>query len=79
MALVRCENCGCPNGKGGNVYYGKPRLPVGHPDSGLICGSTGCKNPGIVWLLDWEETEYQKQKRIFELTGSIQHTKLVVR
>jgi hypothetical protein len=37
-------------------------------------------NPGVVWLLDWEEEEYQRKlKRIFELTGKIQHAKLVVR
>ena len=80
MAIVRCHSCGCPDGRGRNVYSGKPHLPLGHPKSGLICGSKGCMNPGIVWLLDWEEEEYQRKlKRIFELTGRIQHAKLVVR
>ena len=35
-------------------------------------------NPSVVWLLDWEEAEYQKGQRVFELTGKIQHAKLAV-
>jgi hypothetical protein len=78
MALARCEKCGCPNGKKGNVYSGIPHRPLGYPNSGVICGSAGCMNPGLVWLLDWEEAEYRQSQRVFELTGRIRHAKLAV-
>ena len=79
--LINAESVGPgedPDLKKGNIHSGKPHLPVGHPNSGVVCGSSGCVNPGVVWLLDWEETEYQKHKRIFELTGRISHVKLTV-
>jgi hypothetical protein len=75
IALARCENCGRPNGKKGKVYSEKSYLPLGYPLSGVICGSTGCMNSSAVWLLDWEEAEYQKGQRVFKLTGRVQHAK----
>lgn len=78
MALARCEKCGCPDGRKGNVYIRPARPPVGHPRSGVICGSTGCNEPGLVWLLDRERALYQTGIRIFELTGNINHAKLAV-
>lgn len=78
MALVRCAQCGMPNGRGANRYAAPSRLPVGHPDSGIICGSAGCPNTGLVWLLDWEQAQYQKGERIFTLTGRVNHAKLAV-
>jgi hypothetical protein len=78
MALARCEKCGRPSGRMGNVYTGPARLPVGHPLSGVICGTTGCDEPGLVWLLDREQAQYKTGTRIFGLTGNINHTKLAV-
>lgn len=69
MAIARCETCGCPDGRKGNVYSTVPRYPIGHPESGVICGTPDCLNPGIVWLTDWEETEYQQSRRTFRITG----------
>jgi hypothetical protein len=78
MALVRCENCGCPHGRKGNVYSLAPHYPINHPNSGIICGTGGCKNPGIVWLLDYEEQEYGTGERIFRLTGDYNFVKFGV-
>jgi len=57
MALVRCSKCGCPIGKSGNHYAEESFLAVGHPDSGLVCGSRGCENCGLVWLTEVEKKE----------------------
>lgn len=78
MALARCEKCGTPAGKKDNVYSGKARLPIGHPQSGVICGTPGCNEPALIWLLDSEQTQYQKGIRIFELTGGVRHAKFAV-
>jgi hypothetical protein len=37
MALVRCQSCGCPEGRKGNVYSSVPHYPINHPDSGVVC------------------------------------------
>ena len=78
MALALCEKCGCPDGRKGNVYIGPARLPVGHPRSGVICGSTECSEPRLVWLLNREQALYRTGTRVFELTGNINHAKLAV-
>jgi hypothetical protein len=78
MALVRCEECGIPPGRKGNQYRGPARLPVGHPMSGVVCGSPGCTKAGVVWLLDWEHVQYRDGERIFTLTGGVNHAKLCV-
>ena len=73
MAIGRCEKCGRPTNK--NVkppgYSLKPYLPVGHPNSGVVCGTVGCENPAVVWLQLDEEREYQNGARVFGIkTGS---------
>jgi hypothetical protein len=63
MALCRClEKHSQPKGRK-NLYicYVKP---VGHPNSGLICGN--CDNPGVIWLTKDEAQLYDKGQRIFE-------------
>ena len=63
MARVKCESCGRPRSV---RYSAVPYAPVGHPNSGLICGSKSCRNPGLVWLLSDEERAYhQEGERIF--------------
>jgi len=75
MALARCEDCGRPKGNKGNVYDRRPRFPTGYPDSGVICGSDGCENSAVIWLLLVEAQAYrrrQRPQRIFELpTASV--------
>lgn len=60
MALARCEKCGAPKGRSSKVYSGKARLPNCHPQSGVICGNIGCNEPALIWLLESEQTQYQK-------------------
>lgn len=66
MAIVRCEKCGRPtkNPKP-PAYSTTPYSPVGHPESGVVCGTVGCENPGIVWLKPDEEREYHNGQRVF--------------
>ena len=63
MALVKCKSHGGFNIKSnGKGPYSGPYAPVGHPNSGLICGSTDCKKAGLVWLAAKEEKEYQQDR-----------------
>jgi hypothetical protein len=64
MALARCESCGAPDGRT-KTYSGKKYLPVGHPQSGLVCGAKNCRNAALIWLTLEEERDYQKGERIF--------------
>jgi len=68
MAIARCEKCGKPTK---NVkppgYSGAPHLPVGHPSSGVVCGKPGCENPGLIWLKQHEEEQYEQGQRVFEI------------
>lgn len=68
MAIARCEECGKPTQ---NVkppgYSENPYLPMGHPNSGVICGRPGCEGPGVIWLKLDEEEQYQQGQRIFEI------------
>jgi hypothetical protein len=77
MAIARCKQCGHPEGKLA-VYSTTSHLPVGHSNSGIVCGTPDCNNPGLVWLLDWEEHAYRNGQRIFELTGKARHAKFIV-
>ncbi|HEY2359484.1 MAG TPA: hypothetical protein VGK36_00100 [Candidatus Angelobacter sp.] len=68
MAIARCEQHGKPRN---NVkppgYSNVAHLPVGHPNSGVICGKKECENPAQVWLKEDEEAEYKQGQRIFEI------------
>ena len=65
-AIARCKKCGKPTQ---NVkppgYSEKPYLPVGHPNSGVVCGIPACTNPAVLWLKLDEERDYQKGSRVF--------------
>jgi hypothetical protein len=69
MALVRCETCGVkPAGRGQyKRTYVQHVLPVGHPKSGVICGTPTCQQPGLIWLEKGELEAYKKGERIFSL------------
>lgn len=43
------------------------RLPVGYPQSGVICGHIRCPNVALVWLNLDEERAYQQGQRIFQM------------
>jgi hypothetical protein len=78
MAVVRCEQCGRPDGRKGNVYSPIRHYPVGHPNGGVVCGTPACHNPGTVWLTREEETEYQGGRRVFQITGGHMAVKFFV-
>ncbi len=67
MAIVRCEKCGLDQTKTKQSYHSKPVLPVGFPDTGVICGKAECTNPGNVWLEELEYSAYQKGERYFQV------------
>jgi hypothetical protein len=69
MALVRCERCGVkPAGHGKFTRtYIHHVLPLGHPKSGIICGTPSCRQPGAIWLEKPEHEAYKKGERIFSL------------
>ena len=75
MALARCEVCGRPQGRGGNVYV-SCHLPIGYPETGVICGSSECERPGKVWLIQEEQAQYQKGTRVFRLPTQAAKVKL---
>jgi len=66
MALARCETHGKPEGKKGKNYAPTPYHPVGHPNSGIVCGSAPCENSGLIWLDTNEKIRYDKGERIFK-------------
>jgi hypothetical protein len=65
MAIVRCENCGLKTSRTELDYHNEPYLPIGYPDTGVICGAPDCKNPGKVWLEEVEFRSYKKGERVF--------------
>ena len=65
MALARCEQHGHPQGKKGNVYLQNPLLPIGYPDTGVVCGLTGCDNPAQIWIAGSELAAYDDGDRVF--------------
>jgi len=77
MALARCNACGAPRGKGGNIYSGKPRNPIGL-ESAIVCGTENCLNAGRIYLTAKEESKYEQGVRIFEITGGHRATKFKI-
>lgn len=67
MAIARCESHGKPKTPKIGAYSDTPHLPVGHPNSGVVCGKRDCDKPGIVWLKTPEEADYEKGQRVFEI------------
>ena len=57
MALVRCEDCGPPNGKKGNFYSGEIARPIGISQQWCHLWEGGLHESRRRWLLDWEEAE----------------------
>lgn len=66
MAIARCERCGMPSK---NVkppgYAAQPFRPVGHPNSGVVCGTPDCEEPAVVWLKKDEARRYEEGQRVF--------------
>ena len=62
MALCRCERHGQPQGR--TVEYVAYVLPLGYPNTALICGR--CDAPGLIWLDKREVLAYEDGQRIFK-------------
>ena len=77
MARVQCGDHGPPAGRK-VAYSATPYEPVGHPNSGLVCGLTDCRSPGLVWLSTDEERDYGIGERIFGLQGNLKDAKFRV-
>ncbi len=69
MALVRCEKCGVKLPGRGHYKrtYVQHVLPVGHPNSAVVCGKPACLQPGVIWLEEPEAKAYAKGQQIFYL------------
>jgi len=65
MALARCEKHGHPRGQRGNVYLQMPLLPVGYPNTGVVCGNARCEEPAQIWVVETEMRGYRAGERIF--------------
>jgi len=61
MALCRCKEHSPPEGRRQD-YIGFV-LPVGYPDTALVCGL--CEKPGVIWLTSEEIAGFKKGERIF--------------
>ncbi len=63
MAVSRCrEQHASPQGR--SHTYQVYALPVGYPDTALVCGS--CDRPGAIWLTPTEADAYTRGERVFE-------------
>jgi hypothetical protein len=62
MARVRCAAYALETHR-----YVNHVLPVGYPDSGVICGVPSCRLPGLIWLEAQEARSYDRGERIFQL------------
>jgi hypothetical protein len=66
MAIARSEKCGRPTKNIKPPPYSEKRyFPVGHPNSGVVCGTVACENDAVIWLKADEELEYEKGQRVF--------------
>ena len=65
MAIAGCENCGRPTRNVKEQCHPEPYGPLGHPNSGIVCGKPRCENPGLIWLNVSEARDYAKGQRVF--------------
>ena len=68
MALVRCEHHGRPRGI--THTYVRAVHPVGYPNSAAICGRANCRNVGLIWLNEEENTAYDRGERVFSVPNA---------
>jgi len=62
------EHGACDSDERGNTYSSQPYLPVGYPNSGVICDRTICRSPTLAWLtLDEERQNRDKGERILSM------------
>jgi hypothetical protein len=66
MAVMRCRTH-APHGR--SEEYVAAVLPVGYPDSALVCSSKHCVEPAFIWLFSAEKLDYDGGTRIFKSTA----------
>ena len=64
MALMRCK-IHTPKGRT-RTYVGAVES-FAYPETALICGSSACKEPALIWLDQNERDSYDAGERIFSL------------
>lgn len=63
--LCRCLRAhGNPTATTGGDYVGYV-LPIGHPDTGAICGRPWCAQVAVMWLKAKEANDYLQGVRVF--------------
>jgi hypothetical protein len=66
MAVVRCEECGPPQGK--RLSYGSSHKLALNTSSRVFCAKGNCTRLALVcWLTDEEEREYVRGERLFRV------------
>ncbi len=67
MAMVCCERCGAPRGI--RHRYAVSVKPIGYPNKAVLCCRSGCHNPGLVWLNEEDEANYDAREREITIWG----------
>ena len=62
MAIARCVKCWPP---GLGRAYALAVAPVGYPNTTLVCGTSGCEEPAMLWLRASEVIDYRGGRRVF--------------
>jgi hypothetical protein len=76
MALARCKECGVQHDRTTVIYSGRAYYPVGHPNSGVVCGTKRCSNAAQIWLDTEEEKMYEKGLRVFDFKSNVAKVRL---
>lgn len=64
MAWVRCMKHSL---KATSMDCAGHVLPLGHPNTAILCGSDGCEEPGLAWLTRDEANSHKAGRRVFNL------------
>jgi hypothetical protein len=66
MALARCKKHPPDNTRAKSPYTAFA-FPLGHPNTGLICGRKDCQNTAYLWLNASEQGRHNQGARIFQV------------
>ena len=66
MALVRCKDHP-PDNDRAKLPYTSYVLPVGHPQTAVVCGRNSCEHPAYLWLNEAEQLRHKQGARIFQI------------
>lgn len=67
MAMVRCERHGAPRG---TIHrYVNSVRPIGYPNSAILCCRRDCHRPGLVWLNEEDQANYNAGEREIVIWG----------